>query len=103
MGIQDDSPALPEEFVLEGNYPNPFNPTTNIRFALPESGAISMAVYDILGREVAVLVNQEMNAGWHEVQWDGRSYSGATVPSGVYLVRLAMGAEVQVHRVTLLK
>ena len=101
--IQDDSPALPEEFMLEGNYPNPFNPTTTIRFALPESGAISMAVYDMLGREVSVLVNGEMNAGWHEVQWDGRSYSGATVPSGVYLVRLAMGSNVQVHRVTLLK
>ncbi len=75
--------ALPETFVLENNYPNPFNPTTAIRFALPESAHVSLVVYNALGQTVAKLVDGGYPAGHHEVQFDA-----GNLPSGTYLYRL---------------
>jgi Tol biopolymer transport system component len=85
--------GLPAEFVLRQNYPNPFNPTTNIGFRLPagqagiaDFGFVSLKVFDALGREVAVLVNEDRPAGAYTVQWDGAAF-----PSGVYYYRLQAG------------
>ena len=64
---------------------------------------MQVAVYDVLGREVARLVNGSLDAGWHEVQWDGRNDRGATVSSGVYLLRVQAGTKAQVHLMTMLK
>ena len=75
--------SIPDEFVLDGAYPNPFNPSTTIRFGVPERAIVRLAVYDVLGREVAVLVRREMEAGMHSVRFDA---SG--LPSGSYLYRL---------------
>ena len=85
-------------FKLDQNYPNPFNPTTSIKFELPKSSHISLSVYDVLGREVSVLVNEKMEAGIHEVKFDG-----ANVASGVYFYRLQTGDLVQSKRLLLLK
>ena len=74
---------VPEAFVLEANYPNPFNPQTTIRFSVPESAQVKLAVYDVLGREVRVLVDGVREAGMHEVVFDA-----STLPSGTYLYRL---------------
>jgi len=92
------SRELPKHFVLEQNYPNPFNPTTVVRYQLPAAGDVTLAVYDLLGREVAVLVNGRADAGVHEVTFDGSGLS-----SGVYLYRLSVGDFVQARRLMLLK
>ena len=82
----EDEPAgmvLPEHYTLGQNYPNPFNPVTTIGFELPESGNVRLAVYDVLGRQVALLVSGPVQAGSHEVRFDA-----ANLPSGNYLYRL---------------
>jgi hypothetical protein len=88
----------PAQYVLEGNYPNPFNPVTTIRLALPEAGHVRLVVYDVMGREVARLLDQPMDAGPHEATWDA---SG--LPSGVYVYRLSSGAFSETKMMTLLK
>jgi hypothetical protein len=85
---QSSSP--PEEFALAQNYPNPFNPTTTIRFALPYAGWTTLNIYDVLGREVAHLVDGNLQAGVYTSSWDGRMTSGQLVGSGVYLYRLTL-------------
>jgi len=78
-----DERTLPSTFVLYQNYPNPFNPTTAIRYQLPAAGDVKLTVYDILGQEVAVLVDERRDAGVHEVVFDGRGFA-----SGMYLYRM---------------
>ena len=75
---------LPESFVLAQNYPNPFNPSTSISFALPTSATVSLTVYNVLGEQSAVLLDQvDHTAGVHDVRWDASS-----LPSGLYIYRL---------------
>ncbi|UCH10823.1 MAG: VCBS repeat-containing protein [Fidelibacterota bacterium] len=83
-----DQDALPTEFALHQNHPNPFNPTTTLRFDLPEAGDVTLLVYDLLGREVVRLADGRMEAGYQQVIWDGRTASGREVPSGIYIARL---------------
>ncbi len=81
---------VPREFLLEGNYPNPFNPSTTVRYGLPEPATVSVIVYSILGQEVARLINGYQQAGIYQVQWDGRPTEQlrGTLSSGVYLCRM---------------
>ncbi len=81
--INPISNEVPSEFKLYQNYPNPFNPETNIRFGLPKFSFVKLAVYDLLGREVASLVNEQLKPGSYEVDWNSLNY-----PSGVYYYRL---------------
>ena len=74
---------VPEAFSLESNYPNPFNPTTTVRFSVPEAAQVRLVVYDVLGRQVRVLVDGTVSAGVHAVQFEARGLS-----SGMYLYRL---------------
>ena len=73
--IATDEPTVPMEFALKRNYPNPFNPTTNISFDLPEAASVSLEVYDMMGRRVATLVNGELGAGSYETVWNARKRS----------------------------
>jgi hypothetical protein len=82
-GIEDASSRLPGKFRLDQNFPNPFNPTTTISYQLKANSSVRITVYDLLGREVAVLVNQEQSAGNHSIEWNATKYS-----SGVYFYRL---------------
>jgi len=88
----------PNKFLLFQNYPNPFNPTTAISYQLPAVSDVKLAVYDLLGREVAVLVNERRDAGVHEVKFDG-----SILASGVYFYRLQAGDLVQAKKLILLK
>ena len=97
------SADVPEAFTLEPNYPNPFNPATRIAFALPEAADVRLAVYDVTGREVAVLAEGPKAAGAYAVEWAGRDGAGRVVPSGVYLYRLEAGTFTQTRRMVLLK
>jgi hypothetical protein len=84
-------PGLPQSFALRAPYPNPFNPSTTISFDLPKRGSVKLVVYDVLGREVRRLVDQEMSAGTHSVTWDGTDQSGHPAASGVYFFRMTAG------------
>ena len=94
----DRSSETPEHFALKQNYPNPFNPQTIIRFGVPETSHVRLTVYDVLGREVQVLVNGQFAAGWHEVNFDATG-----LPSGMYLYRLETPAFTQHQTMTLTK
>ena len=94
----NELPALASQFHMSQNYPNPFNPRTIVSYQVSGVSSVKLAVYDILGREVAVLVNEKKPAGTYEVMFDG---SG--LPSGVYIYRLVAGSFVDSKRMILLK
>jgi hypothetical protein len=79
---------VPTEFELNQNYPNPFNPSTTISFSLPKESYVSLKIYNILGQEVADLINDYLTAGVKKVVWDGRDLSGSLAPSGTYIYRV---------------
>jgi hypothetical protein len=83
---------------LEQNFPNPFNPTTTIRFAIPQNEHVTLKVYDLLGREVATLVNEARSAGNHEAFFDA-----SNLASGVYIYRLTAGNFIATKKFTLIK
>ncbi len=97
-GIKDERESIPATFALRQNYPNPSNPSTTIRYELPKSSMVRLNVYDILGREVSVLVNERKNAGVYEVMFDALGLS-----SGVYLYRLQAGDFVEVKKLIVVK
>lgn len=80
---QDSKILIPERFILEQNYPNPFNPTTAISFQLSANSDVTLKIYDLLGREVATLLNGRMSAGEDQIVWDARDF-----PSGRTFTRL---------------
>jgi hypothetical protein len=90
--------GTPLSYLTATNYPNPFNPTTTIRYSVPVSGSVKLAVFDIVGREVAVLVNSSQTAGTHSVAWDGSKSA-----SGIYFYRVTAGSQVFTNRMLLLK
>ena len=95
---QEEKKNLPTDFVLNQNYPNPFNPATTISFSIPSPGFISLKVYDILGNEVAILVNEEKPAGNYEVRFDASSLT-----SGTYFYRFSAGSFTEVKKMILVK
>ncbi|RNC84508.1 MAG: T9SS C-terminal target domain-containing protein [Balneola sp.] len=95
---EEDPIQLPSSFNLEQNYPNPFNPTTNISFSLPNSSKVLLTVYNLLGQEVAQLVNGELSGGNHIVQFDASGLS-----SGIYVYRIQAGSFVQTKKMMLIK
>ena len=107
-GIEDEKNIIPDKYVLEQNYPNPFNPNTKIRYSIPSSqnplpggargGLVTLKVYDLLGREVATLVNEQQQPGNYEVTFDGSKLS-----SGVYFYQLKTGSFIQTKKLVLLK
>jgi len=94
----DDIIELPKEFVLYPAYPNPFNPTTTIRFSIAVTHASLLEIYDITGQVVETLVNERLLSGKHEITWNASSQ-----PSGVYFVQLSNGESVQTQKLILLK
>ena len=98
-GVEDrGSEGVATGYMLAQNYPNPFNPSTTIQFSIENSEFTILKVYDLLGREVAVLANEKMAAGAHEVRFDGAGLAG-----GVYFYRIQAGDFVQTNRLVLLK
>lgn len=93
---------LPQTFAIE-NYPNPFNPATTIRYQLPEAVEVKLVVYNVLGQQVRVLVNERREAGYHQITWDGRNQAGAPVGSGIYIYRFQAGNFTKVNKMMLMK
>jgi hypothetical protein len=95
--------AMPAEYALHANYPNPFNPVTNIAYDLLERADVMLTVYNVVGQKVRTLVDRAESAGRHEVAWDGRDDSGEPVSSGIYLYRMTAGDFSQSRKMLLLK
>ena len=98
LGVEPLGPEVPGGFSLSQNYPNPFNPSTTIEFEVPERGHVDLAVYNVLGKKVAVLVQEVLAAGSYKATFDGRG-----LPSGVYFYRIQAGSQVQTKKLTLVK
>jgi len=96
--------GAPENFVLEQNFPNPFNPETAIRFGLPQQSFVTIKIYDLAGREIATLLDRvELPAGRHQRVWDGRDAQGRVVVSGIYFYRLVAGSFITTKKLTLMQ
>lgn len=88
--VQQKSDFIPFAYQLSQNFPNPFNPSTAIKFVLPKAGKVTLQIFNETGQLVRALVDGEMNAGRHEISWDGRNQAGAAVASGVYFYQLVV-------------
>jgi hypothetical protein len=98
VGIENPNSQIPNVYALNQNYPNPFNPTTSISFALPKAGVVELKVYDILGKEVATLVNGFNQAGSHTVNFDASGLS-----SGIYFYTLKSADFTDTKKMVLVK
>ncbi len=97
-GINIISSEIPENFSLSQNYPNPFNPMTKIKFQLPNKGFVNLKVFDMLGKEVGILVNEDLSAGTYEYEWNA-----VNLPSGIYFYRLYTGNYTETKKMILVK
>lgn len=86
LGITQTGNEIPLQFSLSQNYPNPFNPVTNIRFNIPQAGFVKLVIYDVLGNEVQILVNEQLSQGTYKTDFDA-----SALPSGVYYYKLVVG------------
>lgn len=98
-----DDVLVPQVLALEGNYPNPFNPRTMIKFSVPADGQVELAVFDVRGVRVRTLIREVMAAGHHEAHWMGRDDAGRAVASGSYFYRLRSGKDTVVGKMLLMK
>lgn len=97
------SAGIPETYALHQNYPNPFNPSTTIRFDMPEQGFTSLRIYDVLGREVVMLVHKEISAGKHAYSWNGKDMYGQIAATGIYFYRLETADFTKTRKMLLVK
>jgi hypothetical protein len=99
VGVDDETPKItPSDFVLYQNYPNPFNPNTKIKFVIPKSSFVNLKIYNVLGKDVATLVNEERPAENHEVE-----FNATDLPSGVYFYRIKAGLFIETKKMILMK
>jgi photosystem II stability/assembly factor-like uncharacterized protein len=98
IGIQTIGNEVPESYTLSQNYPNPFNPTTKIRFGISKTDNVEIKVFDLLGREIAVLVNEQLQPGTYEAEWVAGNY-----PSGIYYYKLVSGGFTETKKMVLVK
>lgn len=94
---------VPENYGLAQNMPNPFNPATTISYEVPEAGAVKLVVYNLLGQQVRTLVNDNIEAGYHTIAWDGADEFGRQVASGIYIYRMKAGDFNATRRMMFLK
>jgi hypothetical protein len=98
VGVEENEIVIPTEYALYQNYPNPFNPSTNIKYSVPETGSVKLSIYSVIGEQVAVLVDEIVQAGFYEVTFDA-----SNLPSGAYFYRLQAGSFVVTKKMMLLK
>jgi len=98
VGVEENEIGHPTEYALFQNYPNPFNPSTTLRYQIPASSFVTLKVYDVLGSEVATLVNEEKSVGSYEVE-----FSATAIPSGVYFYRIQAGNYLETKKMILMK
>jgi hypothetical protein len=94
---------LPTTFSFSQNYPNPFNPATIIEFALPKSTCVSIRIFDVVGSEIRMVLDETLGSGYHKARWDGKDAAGNAVPSGVYFFKMQAGDFVAVRKAVLIQ
>jgi GH35 family endo-1,4-beta-xylanase len=102
-GIESEEETVADNFILYNNYPNPFNPSTNVDFYLPASAFVSLTIHNVLGEKIETLVNGEVSVGRHSFIWNAKSASGVQVASGIYIARLKIGAKILTTKMLFLK
>jgi len=102
MGV-DEGLSVPDVYALKQNYPNPFNPVTLIKYDLPKQANVNIIIYDMLGRQVRILINQIQDAGFKSMTWDANDDHGRPVSAGIYLYQINVGEFVQTRKMVLLK
>ncbi|MCP4568931.1 MAG: T9SS type A sorting domain-containing protein [FCB group bacterium] len=103
LDSESDTPSIPKAFSLSQNRPNPFNPNTQISFYLPRRSTVRLEVFDILGRKLRTLVDDQREEGEHVVEFDGRDSDGIELASGIYFYRLKTGDNIEAKKMILLK
>lgn len=101
--VENDEPIMPETTQLIGNYPNPFNPETRIQFTVAESQSVSLTVFDASGRKIKNLQNEFLSPGEYEITWFGKNDAGKNVPSGLYILRMQAGTQVDTRKMLLVR
>jgi hypothetical protein len=101
-GIAESS-EIPTTYGISPNYPNPFNPTTTIKYQLPQSSEVELLIYNVLGQKVKTVLDQRVEAGYHSVEWDGRNDMGMQVGSGIYIYRFRADNFLKVQKMILMK
>jgi hypothetical protein len=99
----NENEIIPAEFILEGNYPNPFNPSTTIVFQLPASQNVQISIYNIMGEKIKELINEELPAGKNNIFWNGKNDNNIVVTSGTYIYRLNVEGKIYSGKMLLLK
>jgi len=100
---RSESRLLPDDFYLSNAYPNPFNPQTKIDFRIPQTSDVRITIYNVIGQQVNVILDQELYAGSYTITWNGTNDRGIQVPSGVYLYRIEAGQFSETKKVVFLK
>jgi hypothetical protein len=95
---QESDTSIPNKFTLEQNYPNPFNPTTTIRYTIPSAASVQLKIYNVLGNEIATIVNEELPPGNYTVEYDA-----SNLPSGIYFYTLTTNDITETKKMTLIK
>jgi hypothetical protein len=95
--------SLPEDYMLSTNYPNPFNPTTIIHYAIPEAQRVKITIYDITGKEVKTLVNEVKPAGYYSINWDGTNNDFRKAASGMYIYCMKTDAFIKSQKMLLIR
>ncbi len=103
VSVETEDPLIPDEFIVHQNFPNPFNPETEIRFALTKDSHVVINVYNTLGQQIATLTDSQYSTGFHSVHWDGKDGNGIRVSSGVYLYQIQAGEFSQVRKMSLIR
>jgi len=98
VGVEENESGQPSEYALSQNYPNPFNPTTKISFQIPELSFVTLKVYDVLGKEITTLINEEKQAGYYDIEFDASRFS-----SGVYFYKIQAGSFAVTKKMILMK
>jgi hypothetical protein len=98
VGVEEVFYEAPSEFLLSQNYPNPFNPSTKIKYQIPEISFVTIKVFNVLGKEIETLVNEEKPVGTYELTWNA-----ANLPSGVYFYQLKAGNYISTKKMVLMK
>ena len=101
--VEQTSPGAPLAYALHQNFPNPFNPTTEIRYELAKPSDVAITIYDVLGKEVRTFVKTKLGAGTYAIQWDGKNNEGLLVASGVYFFKLTANAFRQTRKMLLMR
>ena len=103
VAIIKQKKEMPTQFLIKQNYPNPFNPDTHIEYQLPEPSMVILIIFNLLGQEVCTLVQDNKQAGYFIVYWDGRENNGLDVPSGIYICRMQAGNFIAIKKLLLLR